>query len=61
MRLYLAYSNLITIFKIDFIALTMTSQWINAWINPIEFLVCYSVLAFTIHLPAVIIKSKIKN
>lgn len=56
MRLYLAYCDLILIFKIDFIALTITSQLISASTHPFKFIICYSVLAIGIHLPSMIIR-----
>ena len=58
MQLYLSYCELLIIYKIDFVALAITSQLVDAYTQPYDFLACYVVLTLFIHLPSIIITRK---
>jgi len=60
-EIYLAYTKLILVYKIDPIALTMTSKFIDPGAYFIRFLFCYAVLAFIIHFPASVFRDKKKK
>lgn len=59
-RLYLAYTDLILVFKVDLIAFSITSQLVYAGANPFKYLLYYGIITFLIHLPSMVYQAKTK-
>ena len=57
-KLYLAYTDLILVFKIDLIAISITSQLIDAKTLPLTYLLYYAGITFLIHLPSMLFSEK---